>query len=593
MCGILGWARKNNCINEELFQRMLLTLSHRGPDDSGVFFSKNKELALGHRRLSFLDLSPAGKQPFLFHDGKVVVSFNGEIYNYLELKTELLNDYNFQTNTDTEVIVAAYLKWGISFVNRLKGMFAILIYDEEKQQMYLIRDRFGIKPLYYLHSDNDFIVASELKAIIQSGISKQEIDYTSMIDYFVYRYVPSPKTIWCDIKKLPPAHYLTICLKTFASEQVAYWDLVAENQSDQVEKITAEVEAIVTNSVKEHTRSDVPIGAFLSGGYDSSAITALMKQKGMNPATFSIGFKDWPNSEDKYASIVADYLNVDNEVVIADESDLSLLELMPTIYDEPIADISIIPTYMVSRLARKKVKAVLSGEGADEIFAGYTWQKEYVKLTHPTSIIGKLKQLFQPIDTVSYYAESMSMGKFDKVELRKMLRPELHQFIPNDEHWFYRKHFKKQLTPLKSIQYLDMKCFMGELVLTKVDRASMANSLEVRVPFLDHTLFEKVFEKDEQKYYDKTQTKRVLYELIKSSLPKSILDRKKQGFVGPDAYYMNTDFYRKELENSQLVKFGIINQAYINEQLNERYTWKLWKIVVFEKWFKKWVVSTL
>jgi asparagine synthase (glutamine-hydrolysing) len=315
-----------------------------------------------------------------------------------------------------------------------------------------------------------------------------------------------------------------------------------------------------------------------------------MKMLQQNPDTFSIGFSNWEKSEDQYAKIVADHLRVNNTSVVADEDSLKLLDIMATVYDEPIADISIVPTYMVSELASKKVKAVLSGEGADEIFAGYTWQHDFMKQRITANWFSKLFSKNKPIDdTVMFYAQSMAMGWFDAEELKQMLNPSLHKHIPNDVHWFYRKHFNKNLSPLKSIQYLDMKCFMGELVLTKVDRASMANSLEVRVPFLDHTIIEKVFSLNEKDYFKSTQTKDLLYQNIKENLPKQILNRKKQGFVGPDTYYMNINFYKKALHNSLLVEHNIINQNYIDKLLQETYNWKLWKILIMEKWYKKWI----
>lgn len=593
MCGIVGWVTNKKQVDKAVFSAMLSTLNHRGPDDGDVFYSNENKIAFGHRRLSFIDLSDAGRQPFHSSDGSVTITFNGEIYNYLELKEQLNEYYPFQTNTDTEVIAAAYLFWGISFIDHLKGMFAIGLHDRKLNKLFLIRDRFGIKPLYYLNTETDIVFASELKAIIQSGISKKEMDVTSFIDYFVYRYIPSPKTIWSDIKKVPPAHYVSFCLATFQTERIEYWTLKSSDLTLKTTDIIKQTNHLLIESVKEHTRSDVAIGAFLSGGYDSSALVAQLKENGESPETFSIGFKNWSNSEDQFATIVSEHLSVQNTAIIADESDLSLLSLMPTVYDEPIADISIIPTFMVSQLARTKVKAVLSGEGADEIFAGYTWQKEFYELSYPTTFLGRLKKIARPpMDTVSFYAQAMAMGRFDQDELRKMLHPSLHQFIPADENWFYRKHFKKDLSPLKAIQYLDMKCFMGELVLTKVDRASMANSLEVRVPFLDHTLFESVFALKEQAYFSRKQTKKLLYEHIKHKLPALILQRKKQGFVGPDAYYMKLEFYRKQFAKSNLVAHNIVNREYIDDLLKEQYSWKLWKLLVMENWFTNWVVNT-
>lgn len=588
MCGILGHIDLAQKIERNLFAEMLDTLRHRGPDDEGIYIDNGGHIALGHRRLSFIDLGKSGQQPLCDVQEKIHITFNGEIYNYLELKKEL-SACHFQTNTDTEVLIAAYKKWGIGFVNKLKGMFAFALLDQNTSKLYLVRDRFGIKPMYYYSNQHQFVFASELKAIVKSGIPAKEIDYTSFADYFVYRYIPSPKTIWKNISKVPAAHFLTLDTGTLEFSITEYWKLKASNRTVKKEALVKHVDQALVNAVNEHVRADVPVGAFLSGGYDSSALVSYMKQTAYPPHTFSIGFKNWEKSEDQYAKIVAQHLHVENDSVVADHHDMSLLERMPDVYDEPIADISIIPTYMVSALARKKVKAVLSGEGADEVFAGYTWQHEYLNQAHPEGILQKINSVFSKKDPVGFYAGAMAMGMFDDAELKKLLHPNLHQYIAKDVHWFYRKNYDKSLSPLRCIQYMDIKCFMGELVLTKIDRASMANSLEVRVPFLDHELVELVFGTREEATYDRHQTKVLLYENIKERLPEQILHRKKQGFVGPDSYYMNLDFYREQLENSVLVSLGLVNRAYIDALLKETYNWKLWKILVMEKWAQKWM----
>jgi asparagine synthase (glutamine-hydrolysing) len=590
MCGIVGEINLKNKIVESEFISMRDTLTHRGPDDAGAEFLNNHSIALGHRRLSFLDLSPSGKQPFSNTEQNIFITYNGEIYNYLEIKEQLKSAYNFKTETDTEVVLAAYQAWGIKCLERFKGMFAFAILDLRVDKLFLVRDRFGIKPLYYYQAENHLIFASELKAIIGNKDFKREIDFSAFTDFFVYRYIPSPKTIWKNIQKLPPANYLEVNIKTLEKTQKTYWDIKAGEEIADENVLIKEIGELLKNSTKEHIRADVPIGSFLSGGYDSSALVYFMKENNYQAPTFSIGFDNWEKSEHHFAKIVAKHLNVENTATIATEKSLELIDIMPNVYDEPIADISIIPTYMVSELARKSVKAVLSGEGADEIFGGYTWQKEFYDLMNPEKFSDKLKIALKKPDTVDFYAQAMAMGWFDGEELKKMLKPHLHQYINTDVHWFYRQNFDKKLSPLKSIQKMDMKCFMGELVLTKIDRASMANSLEVRVPFLDHEIFQKVFNFKEKNYFKKNKTKYLLYENLKSHFPKEILDRKKQGFVGPDEYYMNIEWYKKQLKNSQLVKQNIINQDYIDSLLKENYNWKLWKILVMEKWFAKWMV---
>jgi asparagine synthase (glutamine-hydrolysing) len=591
MCGIVGWINNTNEINKEHFQSMIESLRHRGPDAEGVYISANNQIAIGHTRLAFIDLTATSNQPLCNNKKNIWITFNGEIYNYLELKQELIDSYSFNTNSDTEVLIAAYEIWGISFVKRLKGMFAIAILDERVNQLYLIRDRFGIKPLYYYISNNQLLFASELKAIIGSGVVNKTIDYSSFADFFVYRYIPSPKTIWKNIYKVEPAHYISIDITSLKYDVVEYWELIFMPNKQYSNNLIHEVGELLRKSVLEHTKADVPIGAFLSGGYDSSALVSFMKNIGESPKTFSIGFENWDKSEHSFAKLVANHLQLEHESIVADQQSISLIDAMANVYDEPIADISIIPTFMVAKLAAKSRKAVLSGEGADELFAGYTWQQDFKHKTTSTNYFSKVIAKIKTNDTVDFYAKSMAMGWFDNEELKKMLCPHLHRYIPKDSHWFYRKHYNKSLSPLKSIQYLDIKCFMAELVLTKVDRASMANSLEVRVPFLDHDLFEQIYCIDEKLMYNPNQTKHLLYENIKNDLPEIILKRKKQGFVGPDDYYMQTDFYKAELSNATLVEHNIIQQSYIDELLNNKYDWKLWKILVMEKWFNHWVAN--
>lgn len=589
MCGITGQISCGAKIGKQSFLEATHMLKHRGPDGFGNYFSENGKLAFGHRRLSFLDLSAAGNQPFISNNGSVVLTLNGEIYNYTELKTELKNSYQFKTHTDTEVLVAAYTKWGIDCLRRIRGMFAFGLYDSQSERLYLARDRFGIKPLYYANNSNGLTFASELKALLALSPERKKLDFSAMADYFVYRYVPSPKTIWEGVKKIPPAHYLEFNVKNGASTFTEYWKISSGSITKSPHQLTASVNHLLKTSVNEHLRADVPIGSFLSGGYDSSALALLMNQSEAPPQTFSVGFDEWDNSEHHYANIVSKHLNLQNESVILNEKSLQLVDKMPQVYDEPIADISIVPTYAVSRLASKSVKAVFSGEGADELFGGYTWQQEFYNQCYPEKWTEKLKNILQPPDVISHYAHSMAMGLFERDELLKMFQPEYHQFIPEDVLWFYRKHLRKDMKKVKAIQYLDVKTFMAELVLTKIDRASMANSLEVRVPFLDHRLFEEIFSSNESSYLNPKQTKSILYKCIKNQLPKEILARKKQGFVGPDSYYMNNKWYVNELENSALVRDGIIRRSYIDSQLSKTYTWKLWKILIMERWYKDWV----
>lgn len=593
MCGIAGWVNYKERVDEHLFTEMRDTLVHRGPDDAANYYSEKTNVILGHRRLSFLDLSEAGRQPMCNETGNLWVILNGEIYNYTELRNELVNaGHTFKSTSDTEVLLHGFEQWGLDgLLNKIKGMFAFALLDEEKRKLYLVRDRFGIKPLYYYKSKDHIIFGSELKAILRSGILNRDVDFSSFADYFVYRYIPSPKTIWKDTYKVPPAHYLEVDIQSKKTITSEYWKLKSDELSTNSYDLAKEIGEMLANSVNIHSRSDVEIGSFLSGGYDSSAIVYYLSQLKQNLKTFSIGFEGWENSEHLFAELVAEQLHTQHFSKIVGSESLDVLNKLSTIYDEPIADISIIPTYIVSSLAASKVKAVMSGEGADELFGGYEWQKKYYAQWHPASITGKVKSFFKDRNNtaVGEYGEFMAMGRFDFAELSSALNPDIHKTINADTDWFYRSHYNTNLSPLKSIQNMDIKCFMGELVLTKIDRASMAHSLEVRVPFLDHKLFEKVFAYKESIYFKPDATKFLLYENIKDKLPKRILQRKKQGFVGPDSYYMDINWYKGIILSGKLISEGILNENYIHQLISNKDHWRLWKVTVMENWWQKWV----
>ncbi len=593
MCGIVGQINFQKQIERSAFVAMRDTLTHRGPDDAGADFFENDSIALGHRRLSFLDLSEAGRQPMSNEDETICLVLNGEIYNYIELRNELLKlNYRFKTGTDTEVIIHGYEEWGAEIISKLKGMFAFGLLDLKKNQLLLARDTFGIKPLYYYQHNGQIIFASELKAILKCTDVKREIDFTSFADYFIYRYVPSPKSIWKNISKLPPAHFLIYDYKKNTTQLCEYRQLKFSSEKINEQNLISEVDKMLEQSVSIHARSDVPIGSFLSGGYDSSAIVYYLTKLGYKPETFSIGFKDWQNSEHQFAQLVADHLKVPHNVTLATDETLDLLDIMPDVYDEPIADISILPTWLVSKAAVQKVKAVMSGEGADELFGGYTWHNDFYKKNAQLPFWKKWSNKLsgeKDFDTVEFYSNAMAMGKFDGNELKQMLHPDLHSSIPEDSSWFYRKNFNSNLSPVKSLQQLDIKCFMGELVLTKIDRATMANSLEARVPFLDYDLYERILQVNEDVYFKPDTTKFILHENISGHLPASILERKKQGFVGPDEFYMNMKRYKNILDSATLIRDGIIRKEYYERLLNNKDHWRLWKLTLMEKWYKRWV----
>lgn len=593
MCGIIGQWNRQEKVDQEIFTGMRDTLAHRGPDGAGLYLSSDGHFALGHRRLSLLDLSQTGTQPMFNEDKSIFCVVNGEIYNYPALKNTLeKKGHVFYSTSDSEAVLHAYEEWGTKMFSHLKGMFAFAVWDENRQKMLIARDRFGIKPLYYYASESTFIFASELKAIVSYPGLKKEIDFTSFADFFFYRYVPSPKTIWKNIHKLPPAHYLYLDVKNFnCPGPREYWKLTNAGSYFSVKNTIEKIDELLLQSVQGHLLSDVPVGSFLSGGFDSSAMVYYMNRLKYPSRTFSIGFEGWDQSEHQYAELVAELFQTDHTSYMVGKQDFGLVKDLMYYYDEPIADISIIPTYIISKATAQKVKAVLSGEGADEIFGGYHWQQSFVK-----SFLGKgrfEKMINRPAltakeFTLDKYRTAMAMGLFDGEKLRELLNPDIHSHIPGKVDWFYEKNLAPCLSPLKTFQYLDIKTFMGELVLTKIDRASMANSLEVRVPFLDHEIVELLFGLKEKEYFRPDTQKYILNNILKKHLPEKIMNRPKQGFVGPDSYYMDYEYYKSMIMDGRLISDRIINPNAVEKMIMEKDHWRLWKILVMECWYTRW-----
>jgi len=594
MCGVNGQINDQGLIDPAVFNAKRDTLSHRGPDDASSWFSEDGRTALGFRRLSFLDLSVAGRQPMCNEDRDIWLVFNGEIYNYLELREELRQlGHRFSSQTDAEVVLHGYEEWGHGVLSRLKGMFAFGIWDQKRKKLFLARDRFGIKPLYYGHFNGSFQFASEIKAMLHGETRRPPLNRHAIGDYLTYRYIPSPDTIWENIHKLPPGHFLHLHMGENGPTEKRverYWRPQLGYERIPVASAIEQVHSLLSQSVKIHLRSDVPIGAFLSGGYDSSALVDYMTREGYRPNTFSIGFEGWPQSEHLYAEMVAQHLQVPHFSGIATKGELDLLDTLVYHYDEPIADISIIPTYMVSKLAATHNKAVFSGEGADEIFGGYWWQKDIARYSRFSAVSDGLlhRLMLRPSFFMEKYAEAMAMGRMNSANLRNYLHADTWKFIKPQSEWFYNRHYRLFERPLKAFQYLDICTFMGELVLTKMDRASMAHSLEVRVPFLDHELVEFMLSLDQKVYFRPEETKFLLYANIRHSLPETILQRPKQGFVGPDTYYMDIPWYKTQLQNGALIQQQILSKEGLQKMINEQDHWRLWKFTVLEKWVRRW-----
>lgn len=592
MSGLTGWWSKNSKINRELFYSMRDTLSHRGPDEYGSYFSLDEKFALGYRSLKLNANDDLTNQPLTNENKNIWIIFNGIIFNSKIIKKLLTNkSYKFNSNSDAELILHAYNEWGMELLQKIDGSFAFAIFDEKLQKLFLTRDKFGVKPIYYYFDKENLIFASEIKAIIKNSKIKKELNEQSISEYFIYRYIPSPNTIFKNISKIKPGYYAEID-ENFNIYHIKYFDLKIDNKKCRRKKLIKEIESLIREAIKEQSNSTEEISSFLSGGYDSSIIVKYLSELKQGFNTYSIGFKDWEKSEHKFAEKIASIYKTNHHSKILDTESFNILDELMYFYDDPIADISIIPTYLAAKLASTKNKIIFSGEGGDEIFAGYSWHKDYLWEISKAELKKAKKWKWElPINNfnIDSYAKAMAMGEFDEKELKFLLNKKLHNYIPQDTKSFYREYFDETIETPKRFQILDINSFMGELINTKVDRASMANSIEVRQPFFKKEIYEKIFKLKTKSYFDKNKQKVILQKLLKKDLPKEIINRNKQGFTGPDNYYMNFDAYKENLKNANLVKAEIINKEAIEYYILQKDHWRLWKILVLEKWFTKWM----
>ncbi len=610
MCGIIGEISSKQ-IDVNKFIRMRDELFHRGPDDAGLYVNESGNVALGHRRLTIIDLSAAGRQPMSNETGDVWLTFNGEIYNYKELRDELGKDHIFKSKSDSEVIIHAYEQWGIDCLKKLRGMFAFGIWDEKASKLLLARDRIGIKPLYYYLKDKRFIFSSELKGIIKDEGIERKIDPTALKHYFVYRYVPAPRSIWQNMYKLPPAHYLVYENSKCSIQE--YWDPGSGNDASEEESIAKEIRDLLEDSVSHHLISDVPVGTLLSGGLDSSTITAIGSKHKEDLLTYSIGFESEEHSELPYSRSVTDRLKVKNTEKILSSSEIPhLLEKVLYHYDEPLGDSSIFPTFLLMETVSKEVKVALSGDGGDEVFAGYNWYSAFffykrfeglswffktvyfVLLKIPdrftTRAVNRLKRNLKPfsMNGLERYRAIMA-PRFEEDEISGLFAESYYRKIDSDEG--VEKYAQNDLTRVKDLQLLDMRTFLVDDILAKVDRASMANSLEVRVPFLDHHIVEYVMSLDPDIIFKNSEKKYLLKKVAGSLLPWDIIHRNKKGFSAPIDKFGLIDNNIRLLEDPYTVKDGILKQEAIDKLIcsgKKADRAKLWLLVLFELWYRKW-----
>lgn len=619
MCGICGF----NWDDQRLVRDMADIMDHRGPDQKGDFVDEG--VSLGHSRLSIIDLSEKGKQPMKNEDGSIQIVFNGEIYNFKELRDILEKQgHRFFSNTDTEVIIHAYEQWGVECVKRLRGMFAFAIWDSRNKQFFLARDRVGIKPLYYYFNSGKFMFASEIKAILLNPEVKREVDYKSLYYFMGYEYVPTPFTLFKSIKKLPPAH--TLIFKNNEIKLTKYWDLYFSKDNGNESGLTDQIYNLLQESVRLRLISDVPLGAFLSGGIDSSAIVGLMSQMTDEPVkTFTIGYEDESYSELPYARQVADYFGTDHKEIIVDPSSVEHFENAVWYLDEPMTDLSLIPAYLFCREAKKDVTVCLSGEGGDEVFLGYdrfvaSKMDSYYRIipeifrkNFVSNIVGMLppqQQKKGAINVVKRFIEGSDLpidgwhmrwqyfsNKNDEKKLYKGPLGQMANNINPFEHlndYYMSCNLKDRVA---REQYMEMKSFLVDNVLVKVDRMSMANALEVRVPYLDHKFLEFCATIPGSLKLKGLTTKYIFKKSMLKLLPKNIVYRKKQGFSFPIKNWLRNEL--KEYMADLLFNSDIINENFDSTHLNkmveqhlkgtQNHSHRLWALMNLEMWHRTFI----
>ena len=621
MCGISGliFFDNNRKIEPHILKRMTDSISHRGPDDEG-FYAKNN-VGLGFRRLSIIDLN-TGHQPLANEDESIWIIFNGEIYNYLEQRGILKNKgYNFKTSTDTEVILHLYEEYGVDCLQFLRGMFAFAIWDNNKKELFCSRDRFGIKPFYFYQDSEKFVFASEIKAIMKVCDIDRTLSSDALDSYFAFGYITSDLSIFKNIKKLQPGHYLLLSFKDKVSVEIRkYWEIeFAPDYSKTEDQWIEEIQMCLSETVKMHMISDVPLGAFLSGGIDSSSVVAMMAKNSSRPIkTFSIGFKEKEFNELKYAREMAQKYNCEHHELIVEPESIDLLPKLIHAYDEPFSDTSAIPTYYVSKMAREFVTVALSGDGGDELFAGY---ESYPDMARRYSYFFNFK---------SPYLNNLIWGNIHKmipnnfkgkngsyllsknknyfgaykhmwsIEERKKLILKDYQGINNSNgsELFKEGILKKGVNNdfITNLQFLDMKTYMVDSVLTKVDRASMMNSLEVRVPLLDHKFAELSFKIPSPLKLNGKEQKYIFKKAMSHSLPETILNHPKQGFSVPLSLWFKEDL-KKYVGDVLLSKNSLLSgyldmkfiKGILERNLKEKKNFSdhIWSLLFFEEWLKQ------
>jgi asparagine synthase (glutamine-hydrolysing) len=623
MCGISGFYSINSKFTKQDLINMSDAIAHRGPDADGYF--ANEYVGLAHRRLSIIDLSDNANQPMYSADERYVMVYNGEVYNYQEIALELKQKFNtnFKTSSDSEVILEAYARYGINFLEKLNGMFAIAIYDTHKKELFICRDRIGIKPLYYFWDGENFAFASELKALQKLSSISFDINDNAIYHFLHLGFIPAPLSIYKSIKKLEAGVWLNISAKNLKSEK--YWSI---NEQIKGEIITNEKEAtttlnnLITSSVNYQIKSDVPFGVFLSGGIDSSLVTANAVNLSTNKVnTFSIGFEESKYNESAYAKAVANHLGTNHhEFIVSYKNAIDLIDTMFDVYSEPFADSSAIPTMLVSQLAKKHVTVTLSGEGGDELFLGYGAYQWAKRLNNPlinpfrqpiSNILSKSNSRFEkhagyfkyPNQNLQYsHILSQEQNCFSLPELEDIAtsnfktKAEAFDTTPLNNFGANIEQLDRKLKAIEKQAIFDLHFYLQDDLLTKVDRASMTFSLETRVPFLDHRIIEFALNLSPDLKYKNGTAKYLLKKILYQYVPKQLFDRPKQGFAIPLEKWLKNELRflieenlsKEVIEKYNYVDFESVKKLKENFFNGKSYLYnRIWLLIVLHKWLKK------
>lgn len=587
MCGILGCISKKNNIPVSYFTGMLNNLAPRGPDGEGVEVLENGKVLFGHRRLSIIDLSNNGNQPMSNEDHSLWLVFNGEIYNYLSLKKELSSlGHVFRSKSDSEVIVHAYEEWGKNCVDHLNGIFAFGIWDSKKKNLFLARDRMGVKPLYYWKDSDCFVFSSQPSAILDHPNFNKEINLDAFQDYLALGYIPFDASIYEGINKLPAAH--TLLVEELKLKRSKYWQVSIEKTVICEEDAILGVSKTIETSINDQTVSDVPVGLYLSGGIDSSTVSAVAAKKlDYKVRSFTVGFNETWNDERKYAKSVSEDINLDfHEETLSYEKTSQMFSAFVEAYDEPFFGGSAFPCLFISELTQKKGnKVILAGDGGDELFAGYlrydTYSENLLK-EHKTS----------DQDPVESYFRIPTVGIAQPEDIKEILTQKVQNCTNPDIFHSLRRFYREDLPPVAAACYMDLHTYLPDHILCKVDRASMAHGIEVRVPLLDHRLVEYASSVSPSIIYKNKERKFLMKKAVEKWVPKEILNGRKKGFSIPLNDWMKHGFTKagkKFVTDGSLISRGILNASKVENIFNSDNGKLAWLILSAELWARRWM----